>query len=199
MADVPEPVFTEHVEQVTQKKDELTSASVLRLAKPHVSHNSGNNEWYTPSEYIEAARAVMGGIDLDPASSELANGVVKAGVIYTEEDDGLSKDWHGRVWMNPPYAANLIGQFSSKLAKEYKNGNVDQAIVLVNNATETGWFFEMIEQASAVCFPKSRVKFWRPDGETGAPLQGQAIIYMGDNPHDFSEAFSEIGWCAHVQ
>jgi phage N-6-adenine-methyltransferase len=171
----------------------------VRSAKPHVSNNSGNNEWYTPSEYIEAARAVMGRIDLDPASSKEANRVVKAAIYYTVEDDGLSQAWAGRVWMNPPYATNLIGKFSSKLVNEYKNGNVEQAIVLVNNATETGWFVDMINQASAVCFPTSRVRFWRPDGETGAPLQGQAIIYMGDNPHDFSESFSSIGWCAHVR
>lgn len=70
--------------------------------KPHVAFNSGNNEWYTPKEIIDAAREVMGEIDLDPASSELANKTVRAEKFYTINSDGLTKEWHGRIWLNPP-------------------------------------------------------------------------------------------------
>ncbi|MCB0161744.1 MAG: hypothetical protein KDD83_26585, partial [Caldilineaceae bacterium] len=164
----------------------------------HVAHNSGNNEWYTPAEYIEAARVVMGGITLDPASSELANTKVRADYIYTADDDGLSEPWFGKVWLNPPYAAGLVDKFTSKLADEYVSGEVEEAIVLVNNATETGWFASLVSVASAVCFPSQRVRFWSPSGEPGAPLQGQAVVYIGRNAGKFVDCFSELGWCAWV-
>lgn len=162
--------------------------------KPHVSHNSGENEWYTPPEFIAAARGVMGEIDLDPASSEVANRTVGACVYYTKEDDGLARPWAGRVWMNPPYASDLIGQFTSKLVEHYAAGEITEAIVLVNNATETGWFQGMLEVAAAVCFIRRRVKFIDMAGNpSGAPLQGQAVLYFGDNTDLFGSVFSAFG------
>ncbi|MFA6385960.1 MAG: hypothetical protein WCW29_04420, partial [Candidatus Paceibacterota bacterium] len=64
-----------HILQVTSKKDE-GSASVVNK-KNRLLYNSGNFEWYTPSVYIEAAREVMGSIDIDPASTALANETIK--------------------------------------------------------------------------------------------------------------------------
>ena len=172
--------------------EELVVAKV-----PHVSQNSGENEWYTPQPFIEAARLVMGAIDLDPASSDVANTVVDAAAYFTAQDDGLSQDWYGRVWMNPPYAQPLVSQFCAKLRDEYDAGNVTDAIMLVNNATETAWFQRIIGAASAVCFPLARVKFWAPD-RVAAPLQGQAVVYLGDNPAAFIREFAAFGWCARV-
>jgi hypothetical protein len=72
---------------------------------------TGEYEWYTPPKYIELARAVLGEIDLDPASSEKAQEAVRAKRYFTAADQGLRHEWRGRVWLNPPYAQPLIGQF----------------------------------------------------------------------------------------
>ena len=188
------PEAVAQAKQQAREEDRIvTRESVFQeIKKPHVSFNSGNNEWYTPSEYIEAARQAMGSIDLDPASSETAQRTVQAAKYYTAESNGLDKTWRGNIWMNPPYASDLIGKFISKLSEERQNYN--QAVVLVNNATETEWFRMLISEASAVCFPKGRVRFYMPDGKTGAPLQGQAVVYIGDRTDSFFEAFSRIGW-----
>ena len=186
----------EHIEE--EPKETNTPKAIVQdvIKRPHVANNSGNNEWYTPAEIIEAARSAMGSIDVDPASNDIAQKVVKAGAYYTAETNGLDKTWTGNVWMNPPYASDLIGKFIDKLIAERKN--YTQAIILVNNATETEWFNKIISISSAVCFPKSRVKFYMPDGKTGAPLQGQAVLYIGENKDKFYSAFACMGWCADV-
>lgn len=166
----------------------------IQKARAHVANNSGENEWYTPKEYIDAARSVLGVIDTDPASCKLANETVKASTYFTKEQDGLTKRWCGNVWMNPPYAQPLIGQFAEAVASKYEQGEISQAIVLVNNATETAWFSRMLQSASAVCFPKGRIKFIDKEGRpSGAPLQGQAFLYFGKQFTQFADSFSHFG------
>lgn len=164
------------------------------IKRAHVANNSGNNEWYTPAKYITLAREVMGSIDTDPATSEIANRTVQAAQIYTAEADGRDKQWSGNVWMNPPYAQPLMSDFAEAVTQKFLDGEIKQACVLVNNATETQWFQRMMDAARAVCFPKSRIKFVDPDGNPGgAPLQGQAVIYMGENVDGFIAAFASEG------
>ena len=167
------------------------------VKKPHVSFNSGNNEWYTPAEYIELAREVMGSIDIDPASSDIANKVVQAKKYYTLETDGLSQEWSGNIWLNPPYSSELITKFIDKLISDLPR--ITQALVLVNNATETEWFNKIVKRAAAICFPRSRIKFYTPNGTIGAPLQGQAILYFGERVKEFINEFGAKGWCALPQ
>ena len=175
------PMFSPEIEVIIEDKK----------LKAHVSNNSGENEWYTPECYIESAKKVMGNIDLDPASSEIANQTVNANLFYSQEEDGLSKEWFGNVWMNPPYSQPLIFQFISKLIE---SKGVNQAIVLVNNGTETQWGQLLLSNSSAVCFHQSRIRFIDKYGNLGqAPLQGQMICYIGSEVNNFINEFNQYG------
>ena len=202
VAKIPESEFEKHIAETKAQGQELTTAETLRLAnkeKPHVSFNSGNNEWYTPPEFIAAARKVMD-IDLDPASSAIANRTIQAGTFYTMDSDGLAQNWQGCVWLNPPYASELIQKFTDKLIQHFVAKEVTEAIVLVNNGTETNWFAKLAQHANAVIFPFSRVRFLNPAGPSGSPLQGQAVLYFGYDVKAklFIEAFSHLGWGAYI-
>ena len=158
----------------------------------HVKNNTNEVDWYSPTHLVDAARRVMGGIDLDPASCEVANTVVRAATFYTSKTNGLAVAWHGRVWLNPPYSARGVDKFTRKLRAEYEADRVEQAVVLVNNATETVWFQAIACPASALCLPRGRLKFWHPE-RTSAPLQGQALLYLGPDPVSFCHEFSAFG------
>lgn len=184
----PRPRFRDAYNEIANKKS------------AHVAHNSGNNEWYTPAPIVEAARRVMGAIDCDPASSARANGTVQATRFYTEAENGLDKPWGERVWMNPPYAQPLIGQFVGGLLTRLELGEVLQACVLVNNGTDTEWGQDLLRASEAVCFPKGRIRFIDAEGQpSGAPLQGQMVCYAGSDSESFAEVFADLGsvWRRH--
>lgn len=197
-------VTAQEARRIAQETSEVQAAIVAapnpveaarEAARPHVANNSGNNEWYTPPDLVERARRVMGGIDLDPASCEIANKAVKAEKIYTADNSGLDLPWYAKsVWMNPPYSSEWIGKFASKLVGEVKAGRVKQAITLTNNATDTGWFEALAEHATGMCTLRGRVRFLDPQGNpSGAPLQGQVIMYFGSDFEAFKREFSEVG------
>lgn len=162
-------------------------------------YSSGSNEWYTPLEFIKAARRVLGTIELDPASCELANQVVRAEHIYTQENNGLTHQWIARtVWLNPPYgrlgADRQKGQtelWINYLIDQYTKGNVQEAILLVNAYLYKLWFAPLWQYP--ICFPKSRLAFWNAKGEHGRSPHSSALVYFGDRQEDFVEEFSQFG------
>lgn len=161
--------------------------------RPIRADTSGDNEWYTPTSYIDLAREVMGGIDLDPASCEFAQKEIKAETFYTQEDDGLEHPWTGRVWLNPPYSKGLIDKFVDKITEEYRFGHVSQAIILTHNFTDTGWFQSLATEASAICFTRGRVKFYNENGVGNSPTSGHVFFYFGPNPDPFTAIFWDVG------
>ena len=155
----------------------------------HVTANSGEMEWYTPPDIMETVHSVLGDF-LDPASCAAAQETVNASKFFTIEDDGLSREWTGNVFMNPPYERGLVDQFVGKLVTEK---GVKDWVVLVNNATDTAWGQVLLKYGRAVCFVERRVRFLSPDGEQGAPLQGQMIVGKVADSKRFINAFGEHG------
>ena len=169
---------------------------------PPIAHcQNGSCEWYTPPDVIEAARAVLGVIDLDPASTPLANETVKATKFFTAEDDGLKHGWTGRVWLNPPFANGLIEKFAKKIVEGYSSGKITSAIVLVDNATETQWFRLIVDNADAIVFTTGRIKFLLngTDNHGSGHTRGQAFLYFGQDIKNFFAGFSRFGWCCRPQ
>lgn len=179
-------------EALAEMKREEKAARVLEGETVNIHVSDDSYEWYTPKEVIEAAREVMGGIDLDPATSATAQESVRATRYYTKEDNGLEQQWGGRVFLNPPYSAGLARDFSNRLADCYRSGEVREGILLVNNATETDWFQGLLRE-HPTCFPDGRLKFWSPNSDTLAARQGQAVFYLGSNRNRFAEVFGRLG------
>lgn len=198
IADNPEIV--QAVIDAAIKADKIPTPDLVykHIKRPHVLHNSGEIEWFTPACYIDAVRRVINEIDLDPASSATANSIVRATRYFTKEDSGLDHSWAGRVFMNPPYSGALIESFITKFITHFKQGDIKAGIVLVNNATETTWFLKLIDCASAFLFKTGRIKFIHPESgkPIGTPLQGQAFLYFGNEPEKFLLEFNMFGWGA---
>jgi hypothetical protein len=152
---------------------------------------SDSNEWYTPARYLEAARAVLGSIDLDPASSKTANLTVRATTFFSIDDDGLSQDWNGRVWLNPPYGG-LSAPFTAKLIDQFVAGKTTAAVLLVNsNSTDAGWFQPLWD--FLLCFTNHRINFISPGGSDSGSTHGSVFVYLGPDRDAFITQFSPLG------
>src|SRR5262249_14012252 len=181
------------LQREADEADELLSRKEL-VTKPRgklISQTGGSEHWYTPLPHIEAARAVLGGIDLDPASSDIANRTVRASRYYTEADDGLKQPWEGRVWINPPYGLPA-GQFAARLAEHLKSGAVTAAVVLVSlHAMSAQWFDPLYD--GTLCITRGRLAFTDIDGNPGSPTFGSVFAYFGPERELFAKEFRQFG------
>lgn len=149
---------------------QAVNGRAARIAAPNrnkgaskASHYS--DEWYTPRWVVEP----LGAFDLDPCAGPNAYAARNLSV----KDDGLSAQWEGRVWLNPPYS-----NIHEWLERMIAHGN---GIALVNARTDTQWFQHTVRTATGLLWLKGRVKFERPDAvATNMPV-GSVLIGWGDD------------------
>ncbi len=132
-----------------------------------------SDEWFTPPEIFEALGLTF---DLDPCSPG-AGHWVPAIHVYTKEDDGLSQDWFGMVFVNPPFGGR--NGHVPWLRRFLFHGN---GIAIVRAYTSSAWFHQWAVKADTMLFPKGKTKFIRPDGSIGkAPGHGVVLLGMGES------------------
>ncbi|MDV3474568.1 adenine methyltransferase [Elizabethkingia anophelis] len=147
----------------TPKQQAIKAAYGRKGIGSHQSANMMKDEWLTPPEIIKA----LGSFDLDPCSP-INRPWSTADNHYTIENDGLSQEWKGRVWCNPPYGLEAA-KWLDKLSI-HRNG-----IALIFARTETKMFFDHVwNKADAVLFLEGRLYFHHVDGtraraNAGAP------------------------------
>lgn len=143
------------------------------VVPPRKVYDARNEEttdvWLSPPWLIKA----LGEFDLDPSAPKRRPWDM-AKHHYTIEDDGLSKEWRGRVWLNPPYGSATRKWI--KRLREHGNG-----IAFIYTRTETEMFFDDVwSAADAVFFFKGRVACHRPDGiKNSSPASASCLIAYG--------------------
>ena len=161
-----------------------------------INQTSGKVEYYTPSYIIEAARAVMGSIDIDPASCALANETVQAQKYFTIEDDGLNARWRGygadNVWLNHPFGRKTNKPWIEKAGIEYTGGYAHQICLITFACTSEQWFQPLFNYP--ICFLSPRVNYLGLDGKpVKGVTKGSCVTYMGKNLVQFCKVFDKLG------
>lgn len=145
----------------------LLPKPVLRSMGSHQSANAKSHTWLTPPEILHA----LGTFDLDPCACPEPRPWATASTMWTREDGPLRRDWHGRVWLNPPFGPRATVQAFMRRMVQHGHG-----ISLLFARTDTALFAETVwPEAKAVLFLTGRPHFHFQDGRrakanSGAPV-----------------------------
>lgn len=132
-----------------------------------VHFSSKTNEWATPQDLFNSLNEEFG-FTLDPCATP-AN--AKCPKFFTIQEDGLSRDWDGVVFMNPPYGRE-IGKWIQKAFESSLNGAT--VVCLVPSRTDTNWWHQYVLKGE-VRFLKGRLRFG--DGNGCAPFPSAIVIF----------------------
>lgn len=196
LADLPEVDQAMAYRTAVQEAPEgrLTAAHVAsvveQIKQPErmaVHYSSASPEWYTPAHIIAAVEDFFDEIDLDPCAEATDPKTVPARVHFTTADDGLAREWFGRVYMNPPYG-DAIPPWIAKLDAAYRSREIEAGIALVPARPDTAWF--RILRDYPRCFINGRLKFG--GHEDSAPFPS-VLVYVGDEVQRFAQSVAHLG------
>lgn len=181
-----------------------------------INATSGDVEYFSPLPIVDAARRVMGSIDLDPASSVLANERINARNYFTRDDDGLKRSWVGNCWVNHPFHAGWSAcdekcqrktcharghiyhdipsnaDWVRKMTSEYVRMEVLAITCITFAATSEEWFQPLMEYPQ--CYLSPRTNFYLPDGTLKHGVsKGSVVTYMGPAVDKFALEFAPMG------
>lgn len=148
---------------------------------------------YTPPDLVALAVAVLGEIDLDPASDATGRSPIPAARIFTREDDGLTQPWEGRIWLFPPQDGRLAA-WVAKLVHEYRCGRTTAALLYAGLDARAPWWQHLATTEALICFPAGAIRAGLADG-TALPRTRMAAIlaYLGPEPQRFLAATVDLG------
>jgi hypothetical protein len=171
-----------------------TNSLKALLPNPYIT----DYERYTPVLYAEVCRYVLGEIDLDPGSCDLANRVIRAKRIYTLADDGLSRPWYGRVFCNPPYGrtgdggASRQAQWFDYGLHEYEARRANTIIFLLAADMTNKWIQDRVF-VHPLCIIRGRIDFWNATSLNLHNPRGSCFVYLGADVEKFTRLFDPLG------
>jgi phage N-6-adenine-methyltransferase len=127
------------------------------------------DEWSSPRELVEPLAESVDEFDLDPCSGAETSPFASA--TYTEDDDGLSQEWHGKVWVNPPYSQ--MKQWTEKAIAEIEN--TETIFYLCKGDSSTTWWQDGADEAELICAIDHRLEFG--DGGSAAPFASHIMVF----------------------
>jgi hypothetical protein len=144
---------------------------------------ASSDEWYTPPALFDALGLRF---DLDPAAPPGGVAWIPAEHHLSKHENGLAQEWHGRVFLNPPYG----GETAAWLERLAAHGD---GLALVFARTDTRWFQRFAAEASALCFVRGRLRFHRPDGTSGDTAPSPSLLISFGLPCAIALAESGLG------
>lgn len=133
-----------------------------------VMFSSKSDLWETPQAFFDELNREFGFQTDVCALPENA----KCEAYYTPEQDGLSQEWTGVCWCNPPYGRQ-IGKWVKKAAES--NATV---VMLLPARTDTKWFHDYILPNAEIRFIKGRLKFG--GSKNSAPFPSMICIFRNE-------------------